>query len=92
MLQETHVAHFDLVTVRINELADRLRSWLSGDASLGLSEHRPLTPTGKDETSPAGSSKRETQQSPAREHQDNALASGMTQQRNRAAAYWRSEE
>jgi oxalate---CoA ligase len=77
VLLETHVAHFDLVTVRINELADRLRSWLSGDASLGLSEHRPLTPTGKDGTSPADSSKRETQQSPAREHQDNALASGI---------------
>jgi oxalate---CoA ligase len=30
--------HFDLVTVRINDLASNLRSWLSGDAALGLSE------------------------------------------------------
>jgi len=78
VVQETHAAHFDLLTGRINELASRMRSWLSGNASLGMSEPRPLTPTAKDETSSAGSSKRESQQSPAREHEDKALASGMS--------------
>ena len=33
--------HFDLVTHRINELASRLRSWLSGDISAGLGESHP---------------------------------------------------
>ena len=75
-LQETHAAHFDLVTFRINELAGRLRSWLSGNPWLGMSEPRPLPPISKDETSPAGSSKREPQQSPAREHE--AVAFGMS--------------
>jgi len=78
-LQETYGAHFDLVTSRINELASRLRSWLSGNPSLDSSESLPpLTPTSKDETSPAGSSKPEPQQSLIREHEDKALASGMS--------------
>ena len=33
-LVEIPGAHFDLVTVRINDLASNLRSWLSGDGSL----------------------------------------------------------
>ena len=78
VVQETHAAHFDLLTGRINELASRLRSWLSGNASLGMSEPRPLTPTSKDETSPAGSSKREPQQSPARDHEGEVLAPAMS--------------
>jgi len=71
-LQETYSAHFDLVTSRINELAGRLRSWLSG-----MSEPLPLPPISKDETSPAGSSKAESQQSPARDHEGEALAPAM---------------
>jgi pimeloyl-ACP methyl ester carboxylesterase len=78
VVQETHVAHFDLLTGRINELASRLRSWLSGNTSLGMSEPHPLAPTSKDETSSVGSSKRESQQSPAREREDRALASAMS--------------
>ena len=73
-LQETYGAHFDLVTNRINELAGRLRSWLSGDASLGARERRAFAPSGKVETSPAGSSKPESQQSPARDREGEALA------------------
>lgn len=77
-LQETYGAHFDLVTSRINELAGRLRSWLSGNPSLGSSEPRPLPPISKDETSPAGSTKAESQQSPARDHEGEALAPAMS--------------
>ena len=77
-LQETYGAHFDLVTSRINELAGRLRSWLSGNPSLGLSEPLPLPPISKDETSPAGSTKAESQQSPARDHEGEALAPAMS--------------
>jgi pimeloyl-ACP methyl ester carboxylesterase len=77
-LQETYSAHFDLVTSRINELAGRLRSWLSGNPWLGMSEPRPLPPISKDETSPAGSSKAESQQSPARDHEGEALAPAMS--------------
>jgi len=76
-LQETYSAHFDLVTSRINELAGRLRSWLSGNPWLGMSEPLPLPPISKDETSPAGSSKAESQQSPARDHEGEALAPAM---------------
>jgi oxalate---CoA ligase len=43
-LVEIPGAHFDLVTVRINDLASNLRSWLSGDGSLGLSKRNPLAP------------------------------------------------
>ena len=43
-LQETYGAHFDLVTSRINELAGRLRSWLSGNPSLGI-ERAPSSPS-----------------------------------------------
>jgi pimeloyl-ACP methyl ester carboxylesterase len=68
--------HFDLVTVRINDLASNLRSWLSGNAAFGLSEPRPLTPTSKDETSPATASKRESQ--PARKHEGKLLAPAMS--------------
>ena len=77
-LQETYSAHFDLVTSRINELAGRLRSWLSGNPWLGMSEPLPLPPISKDETSPAGSSKAESQQSPARDHEGEALAPAMS--------------
>ena len=77
-LQETYSAHFDLVTSRINELAGRLRSWLSGNPWLGMSEPRPLPPISKDETSPAGSSKAESQQSPARDQEGEALAPAMS--------------
>ena len=77
-LQETYSAHFDLVTSRINELAGRLRSWLSGNPWLGMSEPLPLPPIFKDETSPAGSSKAESQQSPARDHEGEALAPAMS--------------
>jgi len=77
-LQETYSAHFDLVTSRINELAGRLRSWLSGNPWLGMSEPRPLPPISKDETSPTGSSKAESHQSLIREHEDKALASDMS--------------
>jgi len=77
-LQETYSAHFDLVTSRINELAGRLRSWLSSNPWLGMSEPRPLPPIFKDETSPAGSSKAESQQSPARDHEGEALAPAMS--------------
>jgi len=77
-LQETYSAHFDLVTSRINELAGRLRSWLSGNPWLGMSEPLPLPPISKDETSPAGSTKAESQQSPARDHEGEALAPAMS--------------
>lgn len=70
--------HFDLVTVRINDLASNLRSWLSGKAPLGLSAPRPLPPISQDETSPAGSSNPESQQSPARDHEGEALESGTS--------------
>jgi hypothetical protein len=42
-----------------------------------MSEPRPLPPIFKDETSPAGSSKAESQQSPARDHEGEALAPAM---------------
>ncbi len=74
--------HFDLVTVRINDLASNLRSWLSGNGSVGVSERHPFTPASKDETSPAGSSKRESHQSPARDHEDKALAPAMSNEEN----------
>ena len=68
--------HFDLVTVRINDLAGNLRSWLSGNAPLGLSEPRPLSPTTKDETSPTGPGKRESQ--PSRKQEGELLAPAMS--------------
>jgi pimeloyl-ACP methyl ester carboxylesterase len=77
-LQETYGTHFDLVTSRINELAGRLRSWLSGNPWLGMSEPRPVPPICKDETSPVGSSKAESQQSPARDHEREALVPAMS--------------
>jgi oxalate---CoA ligase len=70
--------HFDLVTVRIKDLASKLRSWLSGDVSVGLSERDPLAPAWKDQISYAGSSKRELQQSPVRNDEDKALGSAMS--------------
>jgi len=66
--------HFDLVTVRINNLASNLRSWLSGDGSLGLSKRNPLAPTWKGQTSSAVSSSRESGQSSVREDEDKVLA------------------
>jgi pimeloyl-ACP methyl ester carboxylesterase len=73
-LVEIPGGHFDLVTVRINELADNLRSWLSGDGSLGLSKRNPLAPTWKGQTSSAVSSSRESGQSSVREDEDKVLA------------------
>ncbi len=68
--------HFDLVTVRINDLAGNLRSWFSGNAPFGLSEPRPLSPTTKDETSPTGPGKRESQ--PSRQQEGELLAPAMS--------------
>jgi oxalate---CoA ligase len=68
--------HFDLVTVRINDLAGNLRSWFSGSAPLGLSEPRPLSPITKDETSPTGPGKRESQ--PSRKQEGELLAPAMS--------------
>jgi oxalate---CoA ligase len=58
--------HFDLVTVRINDLASNLRSWLSGAAPLGL----------KDQTSPADAGKPESR--PARKQEGELLAPAMS--------------
>jgi acyl carrier protein len=71
--------HFDLVTVGADDLARNLRSWLAGDGSFGLSERRPFTPVPKHETSHADSGGRESQQSPARDHEDKALAPATSQ-------------
>jgi oxalate---CoA ligase len=59
-LQETHTGHFDLVTIRIDELAGRMRSWLTGDGSFDVSERRAFPSVGKDEPSRVGSSSEET--------------------------------
>ena len=73
-LREIPGVHFDLVTVRIDDLASNLRSWLSGSGSTALGERRPFAPASKDETSLAGSSKQQSQQSLARDHEDKAPA------------------
>jgi hypothetical protein len=55
--------HFDLVTVRIDDLAANLRSWLRGDGSVGLTERRSLAPAmSNDEIAPplAGAAKNES--------------------------------
>jgi acyl carrier protein len=62
--------HFDLVTVRINELAGELRSWLNRDRSLGGSGRYPRAGAEKDEASPTGSGDRETNRTLAREHEE----------------------
>jgi pimeloyl-ACP methyl ester carboxylesterase len=54
--------HFDLVTFRINELASRLRSWLSGDISAGLGESHPPTGAEGHETSRARMRNRESEE------------------------------
>jgi oxalate---CoA ligase len=72
--------HFDLVTVRINELASNLRSWLSGEDSLGSSERRSLAAAGKTETSRADRSNRELDQSFAREHGNEVAARRASKQ------------
>jgi pimeloyl-ACP methyl ester carboxylesterase len=69
--------HFDWVTFRINDLARNLRSWLSGNALLGLTERCALTPSGNDQTSPAGSRNPESPQSLGRQNEDKARASGF---------------
>jgi acyl carrier protein len=76
-LVEIPGAHFDFITVRINELASKLRSWLSGKTSVGLSERHPLTGAEKDETS-SGSRNRESGRSPAPAKEDKVLAPGMS--------------
>jgi oxalate---CoA ligase len=68
--------HFDLVTRRINDLASNLRSWLSGEAPPRSGERNRLGPATKDQISSAGSSNRESRQSPGREDEDKALATG----------------
>jgi oxalate---CoA ligase len=68
--------HFDLVTLRINDLASNLRSWLSGEAPPRSGERNRLGPATKDQISSAGSSNRESRQSPGREDEDKALATG----------------
>jgi oxalate---CoA ligase len=77
-LLEIPGGHFDWVTFRINDLVRNLRSWLSGDASLGVSVRRPLTPSENNETSPAGSSSREVRQSLARENEGKVLALSLS--------------
>ena len=73
-LQEANGVHFDLVTWRIDDLASRLRSWLSGDGSIGLSERDRAAPAQATQTSPTDSSKRESQQFFHRTDRDKALA------------------
>jgi pimeloyl-ACP methyl ester carboxylesterase len=81
--------HFDLVTVRINDLANNLRSWLSGNRqepsrkerpqsgleSNAAGERNPLTRTKKVETSPAN---RESRESFAWEHDHKVLKTDMS--------------
>jgi hypothetical protein len=74
-LLEIPGGHFDWVTFRINDLVRNLRSWLSGDASLGVSVRRPSE---NNETSPAGSSSREVRQSLARENEGKVLALSLS--------------
>lgn len=55
--------HFDLVTIRIDELAGNLRSWLRGDGSVGSTERRSLAPAmSNDEIAPplTGAAKNES--------------------------------
>jgi pimeloyl-ACP methyl ester carboxylesterase len=68
--------HFDLVTFRIEDLAGYLRSWLSGNAPLGLGELGILAPISKDEAFLAGSNEQAPQS--VREHKGKVLAPAMS--------------
>jgi oxalate---CoA ligase len=72
-LLEIPGGHFDWVTGRIDDLADKLRSWLNGQRSLGLSERHPPTGAGRDEASAVAPGNREPRRSVVRENEDKVL-------------------
>jgi oxalate---CoA ligase len=75
-LQEVHGVHFDLVTWRIDDLASRLRLWLSGNRSAGSSERRPFAQVSREQSFPPTGSNKRSQQSPHRGHEDKAPVHG----------------
>jgi hypothetical protein len=66
--------HFDLVTVRINELVGNLRSGYQATCRSDYARGSPFAPSWKDQISSAGSSKRESQQSLVRNKKGETLA------------------
>ncbi len=72
-LLEIPGGHFDWVTGRIDDLAVKLRSWLSGNEPRRMSERRPPTGGGRDEASAVAPSHREPRRSVVREYEDKGL-------------------
>jgi hypothetical protein len=85
VLQQAHGVHFDLVTWRIDDLATRLRSWLSGDPVASSIQRRPIARVTKEEIIPPGLHKRDCQQSPHCGHQDKAAVSAGSDKDNGSA-------
>ena len=56
--------HFDLVTIRINDLARSLSSWLAGNRPTGLSARPPVARADNSGTSSVGSGHREPSLAP----------------------------
>jgi hypothetical protein len=72
-LLEIPGGHFDWVTGRIDDLAGKLRSWLSGKEPRRMSERHPPAGGGRDETSAVAPSNREPRRSVVREYEDKVL-------------------